>query len=452
MLRFTICFLFLILISAISCSEHNNHSVDLSQNDCDSYELTDESDDQIKADVSNETEDNSETDYDLEADDDAETNEYTETDENAETDEDLERDEDSETNEYKDIDFEADTDNEISDDTYYADFAENLSLSAGKGIEFLLGKQKINGAIRDDNYEIFDVWETVNALLGFSLWKTKISSEAINTAFENGIEFLKTSESLEGLVLHTHNNDGDFCVETSSEYLRLLLIIQDQLSPINNLDERIDFLRDMQNDDGSFNVHSEEILPENQNYPSVTGFALRMLKKAGKTANYHKEAFDFFCNEQKEDNTWGFNWQFYGTPFYAFDPILSVWDRTDEEHLNCMEKSILYLRASLKESGEYDDNVLNEGSSISAELKTALASYAMWNISDDIEKEDVLVSVSWLLSRQKIDGSWHGGLFPNPNISVSKNEDIYTTSVILNLFSEVHDWLLINSVHESEKI
>lgn len=46
--------------------------------------------------------------------------------------------------------------------------------------------------------------------------------------------------------------------------------------------------------------------------------------------------------------------------------------------------------------------------------------------------------MAWLLSKQRTDGSWDGGIFPMPN-DYKKKEDTFCTSEVLFLLREYLD-------------
>ncbi len=321
------------------------------------------------------------------------------------------------------------------------DTEERIHNCGSKAVKFLESAQMKDGAIRDPDNSIFNVWETVNATLAISLW-SDITDLNAQKVIEKAIHFLTTSENPDGMVLHNKNHHGSFCLETSSEYVCLLIRVYSATEPAIN--EKLKFIKNQQLLSGCWKIVSP-IIPSNlQKFPSVTGFALKALLKGGKMPKYYESAMKFLSNSQNKDGHWGMVWQFYNTPFYAMAPILWVFDKSEEEYPDILKKAQKYLIESQNDDGSWFYKPKDSSNAPSSELQTALALQSCFSCGLGPKSRVVKRGIHYLLEKQTLDGYWDGGYFPCLGKLIPKKEDIYATSQALIALHQY--WILMEKI------
>jgi len=316
--------------------------------------------------------------------------------------------------------------------------SELIRHSAQRGATWLLGLQQNDGAFIEDDDRTFDVWETINSLLALVEWQDSLTPATVDSAITPALAFLYDSENPDGMVLQNHVSGGDYCTETSSEYIRLLVT----LAQAGYLDPAIpeakaEYLLQQQTAEGIWDIHSAAVSPDNSKYPSVTGFAVRALLAAGKPPAQLDSISAFLCNGINSAGNWGALWEYYNTAFYATEPVASAFANISGG-LGCKDSLYHFVVETQQTDGSLDDNPAPISTNeISLELKTALGASSLFSLAGEVEIEKIKRSIVWLVGQQQPDGHWNGGYFPHPNPAVHKSENIYATARILLLFKTV---------------
>ena len=285
----------------------------------------------------------------------------------------------------------------------------------------------------------FDVWETINAMQCILAWSRLVSID-IRNLFNTAYKFLSGSENSEGMVFHFSEHAGTFCLETSSEYIRLLS--SHRYSPINTLQKAL-YVRDRQMPSGNWNIVSNVIPSELQAFPSVTGFALRALETCEIGPLYLDDSIGFLLDTQDAQGHWGVAWEYYGSPYYPMVPILLVLSSASHQHNHesAIHKSRDFLHLTQDEDGSWFYTIPHQNKIPSRELHTSLALQSLFHCGE-YSNSSIEKGVHWLLSSQLDDGSWFGGFFPHPDPMIQKSEDLYATSqsltAILHYYNIFH--------------
>ncbi len=299
-----------------------------------------------------------------------------------------------------------------------------------KATLFLKKNQNLNGAICEKKYKEFDVWETINAVIALSLWKDKINYD-IDSVIKNALNFLKSSENQNGMVSHNSKDRATYCLETSSEYIRLLTMLNKKLDAVTG--KKLSFLKKQQLPSGRWKIVSPVIPAKLQEFPSVTAFALRAFLYANQKSKYGSQSLRFLSSSQRTQGDWGVEWEYYGTPFYAMEPVLYVLSVNNKRHKfdRTIQKAKNYLITHQNSNGYWFYKLKGFNNLPSAELQTALALQCCFHCGFKSNDKIILKGINWLLRKQRRNGCWFGGYFPHPNSRTQKREDIYATSQVL---------------------
>lgn len=311
---------------------------------------------------------------------------------------------------------------------------ENIYNTSEKAIIYLKNLQQSNGEITIDNYKIFNVWETILAIKSINLWSVDKKDITIKSA----LGFLLDAESVNGMVYHNNTHKGSFCVETSAEYINMLT-----KHSFKRAKNKADFISKQQMKTGEWKIISA-VIPENlQTFPSVTGFALIALYETGLKPLYLDSALNFLKKTQKNDGSWGYAWQYYGTPFYTMCPILSAIKKYDKNgtYNEVLKKARKFLFNCQQKDGSFIYDVKEFQNKPSIELQTILALRSLINCNVKFTDKRIIKGLKFLLRKQRADGSWDGGYFPLPNPKKRKAEDVFCTSEILMF---LHDYAKLN--------
>lgn len=322
-----------------------------------------------------------------------------------------------------------------------------------KAVDYLLKQQKQSGAVYIDS-GLFNVWETINAVLAVLSWEEVLQKD-FDYFTKKALKFLKTSENNDGMVLHRKEHNGSYCLETSSEYIRLLTLLKIKTVSEEIIKKKSIYLKKQQIADGTWKMMSSEIREDLQKFPSVIAFAFRALSESGDNCVYEKEALLFIKNTQNKDGHWGIDWRFYGTPFYAMEPVLDVMQKNNKAGYfnNNIKKAKKFILKSQRSDGSWFFKLDGFKNFPSAELQTALALSSLLHCNLEVTDIHIQKGIDWLLMKQREDGSWRGGYFPVPGFMVRKVEDIYATSQILMLFYRVYkDMITLQKCLESHPV
>lgn len=296
--------------------------------------------------------------------------------------------------------------------------------AAARAREWLCGLQKASGAIALGDRSLFEVWETVCSLRALTAWADPGKPVPV---LERGLSYLKDSENADGLLLHRKGVAGACCLETSSEYVRLLSRLERKgLLPSGPARARAGKIRARQLPSGGWRIESPAIPERLQEFPSVSGFALQALWEAGLAPRDQAAAIAFLARSQTKRGDWGEDWRYYGTPFYALAAVLE-----GIEGLPGGERSraLVFIESARTGKGSYRAAAAGP----SEELETVLAVSSLLSCGIEASDPRVAGTLSWLLSRQREDGSWDGGRFPLADPRKEKNEDVFCTARALLL-------------------
>ncbi len=315
---------------------------------------------------------------------------------------------------------------------------ELIHQAAQRGMRYLSSLQQKNGQIIIGHHKIYNVWETMEAARAISLWRPN-SNLKNDSAIQSALAFLRTAETSVGMVLHHSEHQGSFCVETSAEYVRLLAFLEKRNAVEPGAAERkARYLKSRQLLSGEWRIESAAIPIHLQTVPSVTGFALGAMAATDMLPRDLKAALQYLRASQKKEGHWGGAWQYYGTPLYVMEPVLSALrhHNVDGAYDDVIEKARGFLFKSQTQDGRFDDGMGKEGNWPSAELQTALGLRSLLGSGVHANHSSIRKGIEWLLTKQSENGSWNGGTFPFPNPRHKKKEDIFCTSQTLLLMHE----------------
>jgi hypothetical protein len=237
------------------------------------------------------------------------------------------------------------------------------------------------------------------------------------------------------MVLHSSNHQNSYCVETSSAYIELLAFLESKNATEQHgaAREKALYIRSKQLSSGAWRAESFPIPEDLQQFPSVTGFALGALASVDIVPLYLDAALLYLRESQNEEGHWGFVWQAYGTPYYAMVPILKAmqYHNADNFFDDIINKAKIFLLASQNDDGSFSYESEKEQNGPSVELETILGLRALRSCDVGFDDVSIKKSIDWLLSNQRENGSWDGGLFPFPGDMFEKEEDIFCTSQVL---------------------
>ncbi len=303
------------------------------------------------------------------------------------------------------------------------------------GIRYLCRCQRSNGSICDPNSTSFDIWETINAVIAIYEWPDLVVQQ-VKSVCHTAMEFLQKCETSSGFMVHGQYLLGECCMETSAEYFRLLFFDGNHKS--QRVCKFIEKIIEMQHPEGLWDICNPEVSKLLRFYSSATAYAMRAIELYGYRGKYTKAALESLCSMQDSSGHWGMPWEYYGTPYYAMAPILEVLAK-HVYHKNVqqtIEKAKSFLTTSQDTQGYWFIQQNKSHRQPSAELQTALALLSIDSCYSPCVNAAYESGVKWLLTKQLPNGSWNGGIFPHPDRSRSKREDIYTTALVLCTMSK----------------
>lgn len=301
-----------------------------------------------------------------------------------------------------------------------------------KAVNYLLAQQQRNGSFYLKDSSAFDIWETIQALLALHAAR-RCLADISDVFFSAGCQFLLAHEDRSGRVIHGTYARG-YCVETTSEYVRLLLVIGGNArTKARNI--LCSILNERKSND-LWKIANLEVPTHLQTYPSVTGFAIRALLQDPYVADDIVEpSLSRVCATMNQHGHWDAPWQFYGSPFYALSvlyPLLHQF-RTIRRVGNAHKRTWQFLADSQNTDGYWTYNESIFPLKISTELHTALALTGIGSDFSPNTQEMWNRGIIWLCERQTQEGNWTGGIFPHPDTTKVKYEDIFCTSLIMML-------------------
>src|SRR5262249_50739128 len=147
-----------------------------------------------------------------------------------------------------------------------------------------------------------------------------------------------------------------------------------------------------------------------------TGFALRALSLLDLVPCYPDNALTFLQRAQTAEGHWGYNWYYYGIPYYVMAPVAAALAR-----FNCyppLAKARAYVLSRRLADGRWGfalaDVVGAAYKQLSACADTTYALDPLFSCGLSPGDPPIRRGLTWLLEQQRADGSWHGGTYPYP--------------------------------------
>jgi prenyltransferase beta subunit len=299
----------------------------------------------------------------------------------------------------------------------------------GRALGYIRGRQLENGCITDDSRNlILGIWDSVHAFRAFARWK-----EELGPAQAEGLErvraYLKGNETPEGLMSWGDREPGQYSAETSSEYMTALL----HAGARDEAAARVMRLRGAQQPSGAWRENHSHIPEVFQTMPSVTAFVLRTFCLLGLSPARPEQALQFLVKSQSEEGHWGYNWYYNAVPYYVTMPVTDALAR-----YSCyapLAKARDYVLRRQRPDGSWSFDAEGFVNQLSSEVHTTYALETLMSCGLEPDERPVRAGVEWLLSRQREDGSWHGGVFPYPPSELYRafrtGQDVYGTAAIL---------------------
>jgi hypothetical protein len=292
-----------------------------------------------------------------------------------------------------------------------------------RAVRWLLGKQLSDGAFLLGS-RTFEVWDTLIAM------KALRAEAASASALQRGWSFVRDHVREDGIAYH-HRNRGTVlaCTETTAllHAVHALAPFGDPL-PVRAFEELLEGNTDRE---GRVRVMSDpRVMPEPlQTYASVNGFALLFAHQRPEYRRPDHPVVQRARAVLRSPAAIQRPWQYFGTEYYALHYI--AWGL---RWAGCLEQDDMAPVVAYMEKLQTSEGAIVNGvrtaSTTSAELHTALALGALHGLSDPRAAAVRERGLSFLLSRQRPDGSVDGGIFAR-----NKQEDIYATSLLVEVLS-----------------
>lgn len=292
-----------------------------------------------------------------------------------------------------------------------------------------------DGSIAEDpSVDVFQEWDSVNALKAIALWQNRLPSES-GQVVDELLRFLAGREKSTGMLSWgaLETAPDEYCTETSSEYISALAM----LGHNESARRKAEFLRSRQLPGGGWEEVHSHIPKAFQLESSVTGFALCALDRAEIEPEYLDEALSFLAEKQNSEGHFGINWYYYCTHYYLMRPAVAA--LMDYGNYAAAAKARDFVLARQRPDGSWFSQVDGfHGEPSAPELQTALALATLAHTGMDASDPPVRRAIGWLLARRRPDGSWFGGRYPYPETesyrSFRATQDVYTTAQVLAAF------------------
>jgi hypothetical protein len=315
-------------------------------------------------------------------------------------------------------------------------------------LDYFRGCLREGGHLAEDpNILYLHIWDSVNALKAIARWRT-VSSRPTDDLVTPIGEFLRSCETPDGMVGWGSSEVGvdDYCTETSAEYVTALTLLGHRESAR----PKADHLRTRQLPGGHWSEVYPHIPPALQAVPSVTGFAFSALTGLGLEPVYPDEALDFLVRSQTEQGHFGINAYYCATYFYILRPVVAV--LAEFGHYAAVARARDFVLRVQRDDGSWFSTTEGYEAFSTPELHTALALEVLAHTGLPADHRAISRGASWLLERQRADGSWDGGFYAMPSTNnyreLQRPQTVYTTAQVL---STLHHLTSLETRHATER-
>ncbi len=288
--------------------------------------------------------------------------------------------------------------------------SEEVEIVVKRGRKWLENQQRSDGSIGKIEPRQWEIWDTANAAL--ALIETGGDKDCINRAinFSLGGQLENGSFYFNYVPKSLKENFNCNCIETAG--VVLLAAYKNGKKDLECMRRGIDFLIKAQNKDGSWEL---PYLPVPK-YPSVTGYALKtLLYNKMCSENTLDKALSFLETAQQRNGSWGRAFEYYNTESYAIKNITEalmlarnkeLLNKEDKEKIDAMlQRCLSYVIKQQNLDGSW--SAIGQSSKC---ISTALYLQTILNMSDKIERNEIIIDAStFLIEKQENDGYWKGG-------------------------------------------
>jgi hypothetical protein len=286
--------------------------------------------------------------------------------------------------------------------------------------DWLVTRQRTDGAIVDASNPLFETWESLIAARALAGSRDKDHRAAL----QRSREFLLSQENADGLLCHNRRCREATCVETSAEYLQLLI----DLGQRPQAAERWPALAAHRQPDGRFLVGNPDVR-ERPDYVSVTAFVLALGERLHIDDGQLEHSRAWMLAQQTAAGDFGSAWEYYGTPAYALWPVARAL-RARHEPVRAARRHILAWAGAIRQDdGGWTLASADSARRVSSALDTALMLLALKESGAD--PDSVMRAQTALIRLQLPDGHWDGGWFPIPSADYEKREDVFATAIAI---------------------
>ena len=286
--------------------------------------------------------------------------------------------------------------------------------------DWLVAQQRADGAIVDAANPLFETWESVIAARAL----VHSRDHAHVAALQRSLEFLSAQRNADGLLCHNRRCRQATCIETSAEYLQLLIDVGQRAQAA----ARWPALVAHQQADGRFLVGNPDVR-ERLDYASVTAFVVAVGERLHIDDDAMKHARIWLLEQQSASGDFGAAWEYYGTPAYALWPVLRGLSGNAGAQRKARLRMLAWAGNSQNDDGSWALAATGSARHVSTALDTALMLLAL---NQTAAPRDVIAPAeAALLQLQSPDGHWHGGWFPIPSVRYQKREDVFATAIAI---------------------
>lgn len=286
--------------------------------------------------------------------------------------------------------------------------------------DWLVAQQREDGAIVDAANPLFETWESVIAARALAHSR----SDAHRAALRRSVAFLAGQQNADGLLCHNRRCAQATCVETSAEYLQLLI----DLGRRDQAAARWPALMAHRQADGRFLVGNPDVR-ERTDYASVTAFVLAVGERLRIENPTLQRSRDWLLEQQTATGDFGSAWEYYGTPAYALWPVARALRAGRGPSHEARQRILDWAGASQRDDGSWTMASADATHRVSSALDTALMLLALKQIG--ARRAAIASAEAALLRLQMPDGHWDGGRFPIPSVAYEKREDVFATAIAI---------------------